>query len=157
MKLALIQHRASSDDEANVQRALIAVRDAAASGAQVIAFPELAFTRFFPQHRRGERDRFLHSHEIPGPLVRKFQDLAAELGVVIVLNLFERDGDRTFDSSPVIDSDGRLLGVTRMMHITHYEGFWEQDYYDPGDTGAPVFETAFGRIGVAICYDRHYP
>jgi N-carbamoylputrescine amidase len=68
-----------------------------------------------------------------------------------VLNLYEQDGARLFDSSPVIDADGTLLGCTRMMHITHYEGFWEQDYYDPGDTGAPVYQTAVGRLGVAIC------
>lgn len=157
MKIALIQYEASSNEEANVRRGLEAIREAAANGAQVIAFPELAFTTFFPQHRRGDADRFEHSHEVPGPLVARFQAIAAELGVVLVLNLFERDGERTFDSSPVIDADGSLLGVTRMMHITHYDGFWEQDYYDPGDSGAPVFETAFGRIGVAICYDRHYP
>jgi N-carbamoylputrescine amidase len=57
----------------------------------------------------------------------------------------------------VIDADGALLGVTRMMHITDYEAFYEQGYYTPGDTGTPVYETAVGRIGVAICYDRHYP
>ena len=64
---------------------------------------------------------------------------------------------RRFDSSPVIDADGRLLGVTRMIHITDYPGFHEQDYYHPGDRGVPVYETRVGRIGVAICYDRHYP
>ncbi|MFT4603440.1 MAG: beta-ureidopropionase [Rhodothermales bacterium] len=157
MRLALIQHIASGDEQANIRRALSSVREAAEAGAQVIAFPELAFTQFFPQKRLGSGDRFAHSHEVPGPLVQQFQDLARELGVVLVLNLFERDGKKTFDSSPVIDADGTLLGCTRMMHITHYEGFWEQDYYDPGDSGAPVYETAFGRIGVAICYDRHYP
>jgi N-carbamoylputrescine amidase len=62
-----------------------------------------------------------------------------------------------FDSSPVIDADGTLLGVTRMIHITDYVGFHEQDYYHPGDRGAPVYQTRAGRIGVAICYDRHYP
>jgi N-carbamoylputrescine amidase len=74
-----------------------------------------------------------------------------------VLNLFERDGDRTYDTSPVIDADGKLLGTTRMVHITDYPCFHEAGYYTPGDHGAPVHKTAFGRIGVAICYDRHYP
>ena len=94
---------------------------------------------------------------IPGPTTDAFCDAARRLGVVVVLNLYERDGARAFDTSPVIDADGRLLGRTRMMHITHYEGFYEQDYYTPGDTGAPVYDTAAGRLGVAICYDRHYP
>ena len=77
--------------------------------------------------------------------------------MVVVLNLFERHGERTFDSSPVIDADGALLGVTRMVHITEYACFHEQGYYAPGDTGAPVYATQAGRIGIAICYDRHYP
>ena len=76
---------------------------------------------------------------------------------MLVLNVFERCGDKTYDTSPVIDADGTLLGKTRMVHITDYACFHEQSYYAPGDTGAPVYDTRAGRIGVAICYDRHYP
>ena len=94
---------------------------------------------------------------IPGPTTEAFAALAAELGVVVVLNLFERDGERTFDSSPVLDADGSLLGVTRMVHVADFACFHERGYYAPGDRGAPVYETAKGRVGVAICYDRHYP
>ena len=79
------------------------------------------------------------------------------LRAVIVLNVFERDGDHTYDTSPVIDADGTLLGKTRMVHITDYDCFHEQGYYAPGNCGAPVYDTKYGRIGVAICYDRHYP
>ena len=77
--------------------------------------------------------------------------------MVVLPNLYERDGDRCYDCSPVIDADGSLLGKTRMVHITDYEGFHEQDYYAPGDSGAPVYDTRAGKIGIAICYDRHYP
>ena len=94
---------------------------------------------------------------MPGPIVDAFAAKARELGVVCVLNLFERDGTRTFDCSPVIDADGSLLGRTRMIHITEYACFHETGYYTPGDTGAPVYRTKVGNIGVAICYDRHYP
>ena len=94
---------------------------------------------------------------IDGPLVTAVRAKARELGIVVVMNFFERDGERTFDSSPVIDADGTLLGVTRMIHITEYPCFHEQGYYTPGDTGAPVYRTQAGSIGVAICYDRHYP
>ncbi|MGB5673159.1 MAG: nitrilase-related carbon-nitrogen hydrolase, partial [Gemmatimonadota bacterium] len=73
-------------------------------------------------------------------------------------NMYERDEHgRTFDSSPVFEADGSLLGITRMVHITDYEWFHEQEYYHPGDRGAPVYQTSVGRVGVAICYDRHYP
>ncbi len=95
---------------------------------------------------------------IPGPTADRIADRARQLGLVTVFNLYERDAEgRRFDSSPVFDADGSLLGVTRMVHITEYEGFHEQAWYTPGDNGAPVYETEVGRVGVAICYDRHYP
>ena len=94
---------------------------------------------------------------LDGPTVTAFQQKAKELGLVTVINLYEREGDHTYDSSPVIDADGTLLGVTRMIHITEYPCFHEQGYYTPGDKGAPVFKTKAGNIGVAICYDRHFP
>ena len=73
------------------------------------------------------------------------------------MNFYERDGLESYDSSPVIDANGHVLGVTRMTHITEYPCFHEQGYYTPGDSGAPVYDTKAGRIGVAICYDRHFP
>lgn len=156
MKIALIQHAAEHDRDANVNRGEEALRRAAADGAGLVCFPELGFERFHPQRPAGSEFREL-AEEIPGPTTERFCALAKELGVVVVLNLFERDGERCFDSSPVIDADGALLGVTRMVHITDYEGFHEQGYYAPGDRGLPVYETAVGRVGVMICYDRHYP
>jgi len=155
-KIALVQQRASEDRAANVERGLAAVRVAAERGARLVAFAELAFDRFHPQ-RRCAGNRLELAEEIPGPTTERFAALARELGVVVVLNLYERADGRAFDSSPVIDADGRLLGVTRMLHITDYEGFHERDYYDPGDLDLPVHESAVGRLGVAICYDRHFP
>lgn len=155
-RIALIQQFAGPDQDENLRIGLERAREAADAGAQIIAFAEVAFQQFFPQ-KRLVGDRFRFAEPIPGPTTNAFSDLAREKGVVIVLNLFEQDGDKAYDSSPVIDADGSILGTTRMMHITHYDGFFEQDYYDPGDNGAPVYETAFGRVGVCICYDRHYP
>ncbi|MFK7766884.1 MAG: nitrilase-related carbon-nitrogen hydrolase [Mariniblastus sp.] len=156
MKIALIQQAASEDKQSNLDRGIEATRAAAADGAQVICFAELAFERFYPQFP-AKADHAELAETIPGPVTQRFSELAAELGVVIVLNLYERDGDKTFDTSPVIDADGALLGVTRMIHITEYERFHEQGYYAPGDRGTPVYDTRFGKIGVSICYDRHYP
>jgi len=156
VKIALVQQFASDDPAANRQKGLEAARRAAGRGAAVIGFAELAFDRFHPQKPASTDPRQL-AETIPGPTTEAFSALARELGVVIVLNLYERDGDHAYDSSPVLDADGRILGVTRMVHITDYACFHEQDYYTPGDRGAPVYETRHGRIGVAICYDRHYP
>jgi N-carbamoylputrescine amidase len=147
--LALIQQRATADREANRMCALEAVRKAAKNGAQIVCFAELAFEPFYPQ-RPAKAERLTETTET-------FAGLARELGVVMVLNLFERDGSKTFDTSPVLDADGRLLGKTRMVHITDYACFHERGYYVPGDLGAPVYNTRFGTLGVAICYDRHYP
>lgn len=156
MKIALVQQRATPDREANRQRGLAAVEEAARRGAQVVCFAELAFESFYPQKPATARELDL-AEPVPGPTTAAFATLAARHGIVLVLNLFERDGDRTFDTSPVIDADGKLLGKTRMVHITEYACFHEQGYYAPGDTGAPVYDTRHGRLGVAICYDRHYP
>lgn len=156
MKIALIQQAASPDAPANVRRGLEALETAARNGARLVAFAELAFSRFHPQRPASGDVRAL-AEPVPGPTVEAFRERASRLGVVVVLNLYERAGDRCYDTSPVIDADGRILGRTRMIHITDYEGFHEQGYYTPGDTGAPVYATKAGPVGVAICYDRHYP
>ena len=156
MRIALVQQHATADKEENVRRALAAVDEAARQGAALVAFAELAFERFHPQHPAGA-DPLQLAEPVPGPTTARFAERAQRHGIVLVLNLYERDGARAFDCSPVIDADGRLLGRTRMIHITDYACFHEQGYYTPGDTGAPVYETRAGRIGVAICYDRHYP
>ncbi len=156
MKIALIQKKASYDKEQNIKRGIEAVRKAAASGAKIISFSELAFIPFFPQ-KSSEKKPLELAETIPGPTTEIFSQLARELNVVIILNLYEKDGSNTYDSSPVIDADGKILGTTRMIHITDYACFHEKDFYTPGNNGAPVYETKYGKIGVAICYDRHYP
>src|SRR5437016_7123621 len=112
-RLALIQQHATPDLGANLRRGLEAARRAAADGATVIAFAELAFTPFYPQRPASGDVRAL-AETVPGRTTEAFASLARECGVVFVLNLFERDGDRTYDCSPVIDADGRLVGRTRM-------------------------------------------
>ena len=156
MKIALVQQRATNDRQANRDKGLAALEAAAAQGARAVCFAELSFDPFYPQERATAATLAL-AESVPGPTTEAFAARAADLGVVVVLNVFEREGDVTYDTSPVIDADGRLLGTTRMVHITEYAGFHEQGYYAPGDHGAPVYDTAIGRIGVAICYDRHYP
>ena len=156
MKIALIQQHATRDKSANVVRGLASLETAARAGAELACYAELAFEWFHPQRPASGDVREL-AEPIDGPTVTAFQRKARELGIVTCINLFERDGDRTYDSSPVIDADGTLLGVTRMIHITEYSCFHEQGYYTPGDNGAPVYATRAGRVGVAICYDRHFP
>jgi N-carbamoylputrescine amidase len=156
MKIALIQQHATRDKAANVARGLAHLELAARAGAELACYAELAFEWFHPQ-RPAAGDVGALAEPVDGPTVTAFCRKARDLGIVTVINLFERDGAHTYDSSPVIDADGTLLGVTRMIHITEYACFHEQGYYTPGDRGAPVYATKAGKIGVAICYDRHYP
>ncbi|MFQ5691116.1 MAG: carbon-nitrogen hydrolase family protein [Gemmatimonadota bacterium] len=157
MRIALAQQHAGLDRAENLERALDAMERAAEAGTDLVIFPELAVDRFFPQ-REGDEAAARIAEPVPGPTTGRVAERAAALGLVTVFNLYEVDAEgRRFDSSPVFDRDGSLLGVTRMTHITDYACFHEREYYDPGDRGAPVYETAVGRLGVAICYDRHYP
>ncbi|MCG8467629.1 MAG: carbon-nitrogen hydrolase family protein [Gemmatimonadetes bacterium] len=157
MKIALIQQRAGPDRAENLERALSSMGTAAEAGAELVAFAELALDGFFPQRENDPAAAEL-AEPIPGPTADRIAARAGELGLVTVFNQYELGADGLrYDSSPVFDADGRLLGVTRMLHITEYACFHEQGYYAQGDTNAPVYETAVGRVGVAICYDRHYP
>ena len=156
MRLALVQQHASEDRTDNLRRGLAAVAEAAARGAELVAFAELAFERFHPQVPAGADPAAL-AEPVPGPTIEALQAAAREHGVVVAPNLYERAEGGLYDTTVMIDADGSLLGRTRMVHITDYPCFHEAGYYTPGDTGAPVYDTAAGRIGVAICYDRHYP
>jgi predicted amidohydrolase len=156
MKLALVQHRVSKDRDENLARGMSAFEEAARAGANLVAWPELSFSWFLPQNAAvGDVSKLADT--IPGPATDSFCELAGRLGVVAVINLFEKDGDNTFDTTVVIDSDGSIKGKTRMVHVTDLPCFLEKGYYTPGDLGAGVFDTSAGRIGVAICYDRHFP
>ncbi len=156
MRLALVQQHAGPDVADNVARGLQAMDRAHAAGAEAVVFAELSFLRFLPSRRQRTEASAL-AETIPGPTTELFMAKARERGMVAIINVYEREGDRFYDASPVIDADGRLLGVTRMLHIADFEGFHERDYYRPGDRGLPVYQTRAGRMGVAICYDRHYP
>ena len=156
MRIAVIQQQATPDTQNNVSRALSAMKSASNEGAQLAVFPELAFTRFYPQFHADDSVLTL-AESIPGPTTELFMDKARETEMVTIINLFEEYEGKTYDSSPIIDADGTLLGTTRMVHIADYDSFFEKDYYTPGNRGAPVYNTAVGKVGVAICYDRHFP
>ncbi|MFC2084290.1 nitrilase-related carbon-nitrogen hydrolase [Bacteroidota bacterium] len=156
IKIALIQQKATQNIKYNIQKGLNSVREAAEAGAKIICFPELSFTPFYPQ--KPSESLPLHLAEtIPGYTTDNFSLLAKDLDIIIILNLYELEGNCAFDSSPLINTDGEIISITRMIHITDYPCFHEKEYYTPGNKGVAVCETKFGRIGIAICYDRHYP
>jgi len=156
MKIALIQQRVTSSKEKNIARGLKAIRKAVRSGAELIVFPELSFLPFLPQKPADPRAQEL-AETIPGPTTEIMAETARKLGVVIVFNLYEQKGRNFYDSSPIIDADGRIAGIVRMVHIMEGPGFHEKNYYCPGNLKKLVFSTRVGRVGIAICYDRHFP
>jgi beta-ureidopropionase len=156
MKIALIQQHATKGFKENLERGIEAFHQAAKGGAELVAFSELAFLPFLPQVP-STPESLEKAEPIPGPTTDEFSALAKKHEIVVVLNLFERDREKTYDASPVIDADGQILGVTRMVHIAEEPGFHEKGYYTPGKNQSFVYETQIGKVGVAICYDRHYP
>jgi N-carbamoylputrescine amidase len=160
MEIVLAQEFLPDDPLDAFKQGLNTIKDAANAGADLVIFPELSFTPFYPRVPLEERpdDELLDLAEpMPGPTTESVADIAEEFGVVVLFNMLERDGDTTYSTTPVIDADGTVLGCTRMMHIPDYRKYHGSDYFSPGDTGAPVYDTAAGRIGVATGYDRHYP
>lgn len=140
----------------NLDRAEALVREAAAQGAQVILLQELFATPYFciEQHHKhlALAEEYQHSK-----VLKRFAALAAELGVVLPLSWFEKAGNAYFNSLSVADADGRLLGVYRKTHIPNAIGYQEKEYFSPGDTGFRVWDTAYGRLGVGICWDQWFP
>ena len=154
--VAVTQFACTWDLPDNADRAEALVRAAAAQGAQVVLIQELFAAPYFciEQHPKYfDLAQPLEGH----PLVARFAALARELGVVIPVSFFERAGLAFFNSIAMVDADGRVLGVYRKSHIPQGPGYEEKYYFSPGDTGFRVWDTAYGRIGVGICWDQWFP
>jgi beta-ureidopropionase len=159
LRVAMAQVSTGPEREENIGRALRLMTDAASltAEARLIVFPEMSVDPFFPQYRTDKR-YFDWAGPVPGPLTDRFQAQSAALGLATVINVFEQAAPgRYYDCSPVFGHDGRYLGKQRMTHILEGPGYNERYYYWEGDSDYPVFDVGPARIGVAICYDRHYP
>lgn len=156
VSVGLIQLRAKADRGANVQRAMSAVRDAAGQGAQIICLQELFATPYFCQAE--DYAPFDLAEPIPGPTTELLGALAAELGVVLVVPVFEQRARGVYhNSAAVFDADGSRLGVYRKMHIPDDPGYYEKFYFTPGDLGFRTFRTRYADIGVLVCWDQWFP
>jgi N-carbamoylputrescine amidase len=156
VRAALVQTKWTGDQESMTKAHEDYARQAAAAGAQVICFQELFYGPYFCQLQ--DPKFYEYAESVPGPTVERFQALAAELGLVMVLPVYEQEQPGVlYNTAAVIDADGKYLGKYRKNHIPQVKGFWEKFYFRPGNLGYPVFDTAVGRIGVYICYDRHFP
>lgn len=165
--IGLIQRAVGPDKEATVAGHEQDIREAANRGAQVICLQELFDAPYFC--KTTDAERFNLAEPIPGPTVERMMRLAAELGVVIIVPIFEKRGPGLYhNSAAVADADGTLLGIYRKMHIPEDPLYYEKYYFTPGEIyqhgaapdkagGFRTFDTKFGRIGVLICWDQWYP
>ncbi len=144
--------------KANIENQMRLVEDAARQGVQMLCFQEIFTTPYFCAE---QQTRWYDAVEkIPdGPTMKLMQDVARQHGMVMIVPIYEEEQTGIYyNSAAVIDADGKYLGKYRKTHIPHVNpGFWEKFYFRPGNLGYPCFDTAFARIGVYICYDRHFP
>jgi beta-ureidopropionase len=156
VRSALVQCAWTGDKESMIALHEEYVSQAASQGAQVMCFQELFYGPYFCQVQ--DAAYYEYAESIPGETVERFQELARRHQMVLVLPMYEKEHDGVlYNTAAVIDADGSYLGKYRKTHIPQVKGFWEKFYFRPGNGGYPVFETAVGKVGVYICYDRHFP
>ena len=156
VEVAVLQCALAGTREHNVARVEELVREAAAGGAQVILAPELFEGPYFCKVEN--EDFFAEARPAGGnPTIGRFSALARELGVVLPVSFFEREGPHYYNSLAMIDADGRVLGVYRKSHIPDGPGYEEKFYFRPGDTGFRAWPTRYGVVGTGICWDQWFP
>ncbi len=154
---ALLQATWTGDKQSMIDKHVAYVEQAAQAGAQVMCFQELFYGPYFCQVQ--DAQFYSYTEAIPdGPTTRLMQDLARQHHMVLIVPMYEVENTGVYyNTAAVIDADGAYLGKYRKTHIPQVNGFWEKFYFKPGNLGYPVFDTAVGRVGVYICYDRHFP
>jgi len=154
--LAVTQMECGWDRDRNVAQAEALVRQAASGGANVVLLQELFETPYFcPDQKEA-----LFEHALPfegNATIARMASLAAELGVVLPISFFEKGETACFNSLAMVDADGRVLDLYRKSHIPEGPGYEEKYYFSPGDTGFKVWQTRFGRVGAAVCWDQWFP
>lgn len=156
MKIGLIQQANTPDIRKNIEGLKNKVKDAAKQGAQLIVLQELHNSLYFCQVE--DTSIFDLAETIPGPSTDEFGALAKELGVVVVLSLFERRAPGLYhNTAVVIEKDGTIAGKYRKMHIPDDPAYYEKFYFTPGDLGFKPIETSLGKLGVLVCWDQWYP
>jgi N-carbamoylputrescine amidase len=155
-RIGLVQMACSKDPQENLDKAVVRIREAASRGAQIVCLQELFRSQYFC--RKEDADLFDLAEPIPGESTEVIGRIAKETGTVVVASLFERRAAGLYhNTAAVLNADGALLGLYRKMHIPDDPLYYEKFYFTPGDLGFRNFDTAYGRIGVLVCWDQWYP
>src|ERR1700748_1176392 len=156
LNIALVQMSCVADKQANLAKAIEKIKEAAATGAQIVCLQELFTSLYFCDVE--DYENFKLAEAIPGSSTDALSKIAAQLKVVIIASLFEKRTEGLYhNTTAVIDADGKYLGKYRKMHIPDDPAFYEKFYFTPGDLGYKVFKTKYANIGVLICWDQWYP
>jgi len=156
VKIAAVQMTCLGTVSENIEKAADFVRQAAAEGANIILLPELFETKYFCQERNYSYYNLATTVD-DNPAVKYFRQICRQLHIVMPISFFERSNNTTFNTVAVIDADGSVLGIYRKTHIPDDHFYQEKFYFSPGDTGFKVWDTAYGRLGVGICWDQWFP
>lgn len=155
-RIALLQSGTFPSKESSLDHHVALIRQAAKEGAEIVVTQELFLTPYFCTVENTEL--FDLADPLPGAITDTLGELAGELGIVLVASLFEHRGPGLYhNTAAIFDADGSLMGFYRKNHIPQDPGFEEKFYFTPGDSGYPVWETRFGKLGVLICWDQWYP
>jgi N-carbamoylputrescine amidase len=155
VKIALAQMKIRENTNENFEKALHLIEVAAQNGAQLICFPELQLSPFFPQYEGVDASNYVLS--INDEKIKKIQEKCKEFNIIAVPNVYLEENNKYYDTSLIIDECGKIIGGSKMVHIMRCHKFYEQDYYSPSDTGFRVYDTIIGKIGIIVCFDRHIP
>lgn len=155
MRIALAQMKNCGSVDLNLKRSLDLIEEASNNHADLILFPEVQLTEFFPQYEGLNVDKY--KIELDSDVVNKLTNSAKVNKIMVVPNIYLYENGKSYDASILIDSNGAVIGVQKMVHVAQAKMFYEQDYYTPSDEGFKVFDTPYGKIGIVVCFDRHYP
>ena len=155
MKLALAQMKNEGTIKKNLEKSIFFIKEASENNADIILFPEVQLTEFFPQYEKQNVAKY--RLQIDSEEIKSLQKACHENHIIAIPNIYLEEEDCAYDASLFIDREGNIKGVQKMVHVAQANQFFEQDYYTPSDDGFKVFESEFGRIGIVVCFDRHYP
>ncbi len=155
MKLAVCQMKMEDKEQENLEKIVDNIKEAAENGADMILFPELVTTPFFPQYRKQAVKR--KSTTIRGKALKIISEACREHKITAIVNVYLREIDQFYNSSFLIDKEGEIIGSQKMVHIPQTDYLYGQDYFQPSPRGFQVFDTRFGRVGMIAGFDRHYP
>lgn len=155
MRLALIQMSNAGSVSENLSKSIQAIETAKEHGADLVLFPEVQLTEFFPQYEGLDVTGYRLNAE--SKEVKQICDACKKCHIWAVPNIYLEEGGKAYDASILIDKEGKIVGTQKMVHVAQAKQFYEQDYYTPSDEGFQIFDTPFGKIGIVVCFDRHYP